>query len=149
MSQADADRNWVSLVVRRTIRAPAARLFAAWTEPERILQWWGPAGVRCTGAEIDLRVGGAYRIANQFPDGAVIWITGAFEQISAPKKLVYTWRLEPGAQPEERVTVRFEERADATEVTVVHERIASPEIRDRHEAGWRACLEGLVRYAAT
>jgi uncharacterized protein YndB with AHSA1/START domain len=141
-----ANPNWVSLVVRRTIRAPAARLFAAWTEPARLKQWWGPTGVACTGAEIDLRVGGAYRIANRFPDGHVVWITGAFEQISAPHKLVYTWRLEPGALPEERVTVRFEERDQATEVIVVHERIASPEIRDRHEAGWHGCLDGLAKY---
>lgn len=150
MSAADAsaDPKWVSLVVRRTIRAPAERLFAAWTEPARLRQWWGPAGVRCTDAEIDLRVGGAYRIANQFPDGDVIWITGEFEQIRAPHKLVYTWRLEPGAQPEERVTVTFAPRDDATEVIVVHERIATPEIRDRHEQGWNGCLDGLARYVA-
>jgi uncharacterized protein YndB with AHSA1/START domain len=138
--------DWVSLEVRRTIRAPAERLFAAWTEPARLMQWWGPAGVRCTGAEIDLRVGGAYRIANLFPDGNVLWIAGAFEEIARPHRLVYSWRLEPGVQPEERVTVRFERRDDATEVIVLHERIATPELRDRHAHGWNGCLDGLERF---
>lgn len=147
-ADASAESNWVSLVVRRTIRAPAARLFAAWTEPAQLRQWWGPRDVQCAGAEIDLREGGAYRIANRFPDGNVIWIAGVFEKISAPHTLVFTWRLEPGAQPEERVTVRFEPREQATEVIVVHERIASPEIRDRHELGWRGCLDGLERFVS-
>jgi hypothetical protein len=47
-----------------------------------------------------------------------------------------------------RVTVRFEPRGDATEVTIVHEQIPSPAVRDSHEQGWRGCLEGLERHFA-
>lgn len=136
----------VSLVVRRTISAPPERLFAAWTEPAHLKNWWGPETVRCTAAEVDLRVGGRYRIANQFPDGSVLWIAGEFELIAPPSKLVYTWRLEPEASRSERVTVRFEPRDGATEVIVVHEHIPDTAIRDRHEAGWHGCLDGLAAY---
>src|SRR5262249_11866527 len=59
----------VALVVRRTIRAPVERVFDAWTRPEHLRRWWGPKPVRCTEAEVDLRRGGRYRIANQHPDG--------------------------------------------------------------------------------
>jgi uncharacterized protein YndB with AHSA1/START domain len=138
----------LSLVTRRVLRASAARLFADWTEAERLVQWWGPRGVTCTGAEIDFRVGGRYRIGNRFADGREVTITGVFERVEAPHCLVFSWRLEPGPGLDERVTVRFEPRGDATEIVIVHERIASEETRASHEAGWRGCLDGLARYAS-
>ena len=137
----------VTLVIRKTIRAKAERLFAAWTSPAQLKLWWGPQGVKCIEAEVDLRHGGRYRIANQLPDGNVLWITGEFEVIEAPRKLVYTWRIEPEKESSERVTVQFEESGDDTEVIVTHERIASEEMRKRHEQGWFGCLAGLAKFA--
>lgn len=136
----------VSLVVRRTIHASAERVFEAWTRSAHLKKWWGPDPVRCADAEIDLRVGGRYRIANRFPDGKVVWIVGEFELVAPPHKLVYTWRLEPDSQAPERVTVRFEPRDGATEVIVVHERIPNTATRDMHEQGWHGCLAGLAEY---
>lgn len=136
----------LSLIVRHVVRASAARAFACWTEPRLLARWWGPAGVTCTGAEVDLRVGGRYRIGNRFADGREVWIVGEFERIEPPHRLVFSWRLEPGPDLDERVTVRFEPRGDATEIVVVHERIANIEARASHEAGWQGCLEGLGRF---
>jgi uncharacterized protein YndB with AHSA1/START domain len=136
----------VTLVVRRTIRAKAERLFAAWTIPAQLKLWWGPQGVKCIEAEVDLRRGGRYRIANQLPDGKTLWITGEFEVIEAPRKLVYTWRIEPETENSERVTVQFEESGNDTEVIVTHERIASEELRNMHERGWFGCLAGLAKF---
>lgn len=141
-----ADPEQVALIVRRTIRTSAARAFAAWTRPEHLRKWWGPQSVECTCAEVDLRIGGSYRIANQFPDGNVVWISGEFEQIEPPHKLVYTWSLGASHQGLERVTVKFEPRGEATEVIVIHERIADPATRSGHEQGWHGCLDGLVRF---
>ena len=136
----------VTLVVRKTIRASAERLFTAWTDPAQLKLWWGPRGVRCTGAEVDLRIGGRYCIANQFPDGKILWITGTFESIEAPRKLVYTWQLEAQADTFERVTVQFEQRGDETEVIVTHELIPNETLRDMHQQGWIGCLDGLANY---
>jgi uncharacterized protein YndB with AHSA1/START domain len=138
----------VTLVVRRTIRASTERLFEAWTQPEQLKKWWGPASVECIDAEVDLRVGGRYRIANQFPDGKVLWIAGEFESIERPKRLVYTWRLESTEGPPERVTVTFEARGSETEIVVIHERIPTKAMRDRHEQGWMGCLEGLAEFVS-
>jgi uncharacterized protein YndB with AHSA1/START domain len=132
----------ITLEVRKTIRATPQRLFDAWTQPAMLREWWGPKGVKCIEAEVDLRVGGRYRIANRFPDDRVIWIAGEFERIEPPSILVYSWRVEPETMSE-RVTVRFERRRDATEVIVVHERIAERAARDQHEHGWQDCLDGL------
>jgi uncharacterized protein YndB with AHSA1/START domain len=143
----------ISLVARRTIRASAPRLFAAWTEPELLKQWWGPPGVTCTAAEIELRPGGRYRIANRLPGGEVLWIAGTFEEVSPPERLVYSWSLEPprpapdggpGTPEHSRVTVQFRPRGRDTEVIVVHENIADAAIRADHEAGWTGCLDGLA-----
>lgn len=136
------------LIVRRTIAAPAQRLFDAWTQPLELRRWWGPEGVVCTAAEVDLRVGGRYRIANQFADGTTLWISGEFLRIEPPRELVFSWRL-GAAESAERVTVRFEPRGVQTEVIVTHERIRDDRTRDRHEQGWEGCLKGLVRYLST
>jgi uncharacterized protein YndB with AHSA1/START domain len=138
----------MALVVRRIIRATPERLFEAWTEPTQLLGWWGPEGVTCEGAEVDLRVGGRYRIDNAFPDGRVVVLIGEFEVIERPNRLTYTWRVDgsPGAQ--ERVTVRFEPRNGATEVIVTHERIPDEPVRDQHRRGWEGCLDGLARFVS-
>jgi uncharacterized protein YndB with AHSA1/START domain len=135
----------VSLVARRTIRATPERLFEAWTRPEQLIAWWGPPGVECIDARVDLQVGGEYRIANRFPDGRIVWITGEFEAIEPALRLVYTWRLDSQKEPE-RVTVRFEPRGNSTEVIVVHERISDDAVRRGHGEGWEGCLSGLEAY---
>lgn len=137
-----------ALTIRRSIRATPEKIFDAWTKPDHLRKWWGPQGVRCSEAEIDLRVGGRYRIANELPDGSTIWIEGEFEQIERPHRLVYTWTSRSNQPQPERVSVRFEAHGDATAVTITHERIATPETRDDHESGWKGCLEGLSEYLA-
>ena len=134
------------LEVRRTVNASPERLFATWTDADQLRQWWGPSAVTCPAAEVDLRVGGRYRIANRFPDGKTVWITGQFEVVAPPHKLVYTWRVEAGPARFERVTVTFEPRDGGTEVVVVHERIPDALTRDRHEQGWHGCLDGLAEF---
>lgn len=143
--RAAAPEGELTLMVRRTIAAPVARVFAAWTEPERLQSWWGPVGVRCPIAEIDLRAGGSYRMANLLPDGNTLWISGEFLEVVPPHKLVYTWSLDDPDGPAEhtRVTVRFESRETQTEVIVLHELFTSSASRDHHERGWQGCLDCL------
>ena len=136
----------LSLVAKRTIRATPDQLFAAWTQPSQLKAWWGPAGVQCTDAQVDLRVGGTYRMANRFPDGRIVWISGEFEVIEPPHRLVYTWRLDSLESGSERVTVQFKPQGEFTEVVVVHERITDDDARRGHKQGWVACLEGLEEY---
>ena len=132
----------LTLEVTRHIKADPARVFAAWTRPDLLVQWWGPAGVSCPEAAVDLKVGGAYAIANQTPHG-VVWIRGEFVEVEPPDRLVYTWGL-GGADPDERVTVTFTASSGGTDVAVVHEHIPSQEAHDQHNAGWQGCLDGLV-----
>ena len=132
----------MTLVVKRTIKATPARLCDAWTTPDQLLKWWGPRPVTCSAAEVDLRIGGQYRIGNRLPDGREVFISGVFEQIEVPHLLVYSWTM--GSETS-RVTVRFQPRGAATEVIVEHENIPDEETRKSHEAGWNGCLDGLAR----
>ena len=134
----------LTLVVRRIIAASPERLFEAWTRPEHLIQWWGPSSVTCCHAEVDLSLGGRYRIGNRFADGRIVWISGEFEAIEPPRRLVYTWQLEGGLS--ERVAVTFTARSQGTEVAVTHERIPDPTVRDRHEQGWIGCLDKLAHH---
>jgi uncharacterized protein YndB with AHSA1/START domain len=138
----------ISLIVRRVIAASPEVVFAAWTEPDHLKRWWGPSWIECTHAEVDLRIGGRYRLANRDTEGHVIWITGTFGLVDPPRKLVYDWAHEPVTEHSEitRVTVRFEPRARATEVIVIHERFATEASRERHGIGWAGCLDGLDAY---
>jgi uncharacterized protein YndB with AHSA1/START domain len=133
-----------ALQVRRKVTAAPERVFAAWTNAAELKAWWGPKGVRCIAAEIDLRVGGRYRIGNELPDGSVLWIEGVFEVIEAPRLLEYTWSTSPAST--ERVVVRFEPTESGTEIIIDHSRIPTAALRDGHESGWLDCLDGLADF---
>jgi uncharacterized protein YndB with AHSA1/START domain len=133
------------LVVRRLIAANPERVYSAWTTPEHIRRWWRPGPVRCPVAEVDLCVGGRYRIANQLPNGQIIWASGTFEEIDPPRRLVYSWRM--GDAADSRVVVQFEPRGAETEVIVTHERLAAATRRE-HLDGWTGCLAGLAAHLA-
>jgi uncharacterized protein YndB with AHSA1/START domain len=137
-----------SLQIQRTIQASPERVFDAWVDPLQMVKWWGPKGVRCLSADVDLRVGGQYRIENELPDGSVLWISGEFEKIARPHLLRYTWQVGSGVTAVEQVTVRFDPGDGGTTVTVLHQRIPGKALRDQHEQGWDGCLSGLLDFFA-
>jgi uncharacterized protein YndB with AHSA1/START domain len=133
-----------ALTLSRIIRAPREDVFAAWTDPESLKVWWGPGAVTCPEAEVDLREGGRYRLANRELDGSITWITGRFERVRPPEELVYTWAV--SILPDEPITlvrVLFLPHPDGTELRLSHERFAVEAVRDMHARGWTACIEKL------
>lgn len=135
------------LRIARIIPAPPGQVFDLWTKPEHLKKWWGPTGVSCLSAEVDLRIGGAYRIGNQMPDGKVLWISGRFLLIEPPGLLEYSWSVEPEVQTTEQVSIRFAAHEQGTMLTLEHRRIGSQALRDRHQQGWIGCLDGLDQLA--
>jgi uncharacterized protein YndB with AHSA1/START domain len=133
----------VSLALTRIVRAPRPRVFEAWTTPETLQQWWGPGPVTCPEAHIDLREGGAYRIANLEADGSTTWISGVFQRVQAPEELIYTWNVSIVPGEATLVHVAFREHPEGTEIELRHERFADPSVRDMHGAGWASCLDKL------
>ncbi|MGI9336785.1 MAG: SRPBCC family protein [Gammaproteobacteria bacterium] len=146
MANAKDTTSFETLHIRRLIPASPDRVFSAWTDPDQLKMWWGPKGVRCLSAEVELRVGGHYRIANELPDGSVLWIAGEFETIERPDLLIYTWVVETASPTTERVSVQFDKHEQGTEIILRHEFIATTALRDRHQQGWIGCMDGLIEH---
>jgi uncharacterized protein YndB with AHSA1/START domain len=133
------------LSVIRVIRAPPEKVFAAWTDPLLLRQWWGPGAITCPEVHLDLREGGSYRIANLETDGSIVWISGTFERVRFPVELVYTWRIDTRADEVSLVRVNFLPHSEGTELRLTHERFATEAVRDMHLQGWNGCLDKLER----
>lgn len=139
-----------TLVVARTFAAPREQVFRAWTDPEELKKWWaaGP-GFTTPIAEVDLRIGGRYRLGMKPPDKDVIHVVGGiYREVQRPSRLVYTWAWENGDGTETLVTVEFRDKGSSTEVVLTHEGLASHESRDQHAHGWTGCLDSLGRLMA-
>lgn len=137
--------------LRRRFAAPRAEVFAAWTEEKALRQWFSPPGYRCDLAEVDLRPGGAWRVSmRRLEDGAVFTVAGVFEEVTPPRRLVYSWAWQaPDTdESETRVTVEFREEGDETEIVLTHERFTSAEWAAEHNRGWTGCLDRLQEYVS-
>lgn len=75
----------------RVFDAPRSLVWQAWTDPKMLAQWFGPRGFTSTVPELDLRVGGAFRIVMHGPDGNDYPMKGAFREIVPPERLVYSF----------------------------------------------------------
>jgi uncharacterized protein YndB with AHSA1/START domain len=137
-----------SLRLERTFDAPVEEVFDAWTNPEVLRRWWraNPAWTTPI-AEVDLRVGGRYRISMEDPaDGNKHTVVGEYIEVSPPNRLVHSWQWVQGGQPSEHVsTITVDFRADGQRTTVVleHSGLASSESRDQHTYGWGGVFEQL------
>lgn len=129
------------LLIERTIPASPQRVWAAFTTAEGLAAWLWPGSWQAT-AEVDLRVGGRFRIASSEKGIAV---AGEFVSIEEPGRLVQTWRWE-GDPEETLVTYTFEPSGEGTALTILHERFDSAEDRDSHVQGWNDCLDRLEPY---
>jgi uncharacterized protein YndB with AHSA1/START domain/predicted enzyme related to lactoylglutathione lyase len=140
-----------SLQVKRLIKASRECVFKAWTTPAQIKQWFGPASCQVLDAQVDLRVGGAYRIRVRAGCGDEMAVRGEYREVNAPAKLVFTWQWEDDPDWENVasvVTVELVEKDGGTEVTITHEGLPSAESAGRHEHGWNGCLDKLDARAA-
>ncbi|MGI9205291.1 MAG: SRPBCC family protein [Woeseiaceae bacterium] len=146
MNKIESPENSNRLQIRKLIPAPPERVFRAWTNPDELKLWWGPQGVRCISAEIELKVGGQYRIGNELADGTILFIKGEFDVIERPHLLRYSWAIENDHPTIERVTVQFEAHEFGTELLLTHELISTTALRDQHQNGWHGCMDGLRDY---
>ena len=140
-----------SLQVKRFIKSPPDRVFAAWTTPEQIKHWFGPATCSVLDVQLDLRVGGKYRFHVSSEEMGEMFVRGEYHEVSAPVKLVYTWQWEDDSEWENVasvVTVEFIAKDGGTEVRITHEGLPSAEHAGRHEHGWNGCLDKLAARAA-
>lgn len=132
------------IIVEGLFKASAQRLFEAWTSPDDVKEWFGPGPGTLDEAEIDLQEGGAWRFAYGARDGQSDELSGLYEEINAPKRLVFSWvhtrTFEDGRLPiktaASKVTITFEDRDGGGFVRLVHEAISSEDGRMGVGSGW-------------
>jgi uncharacterized protein YndB with AHSA1/START domain len=141
MPQVDA----LELRLERLIRADRERVFAAWTNPEEMQKWSAPAGLSIPEGEMDVRVGGRWRVLMLEPNGTRHEAFGTYREVTPPERLVFThaWVAGDGSSPETTVTVEFHEEAGGTRVVLTQVGFADPGTRDGHEEGWASSLDKL------
>jgi uncharacterized protein YndB with AHSA1/START domain len=144
------------LVMTRILDAPREVVFKAWTDPERVKLWWGPKGFTNPVCELDVRPGGAMRIHMRAPNGIVYPMTGVFNEIVEPERLVFTsGALDEKGTPlfEILTTVTFAEHGGKTKLTL-HAKVmmatpaGAPHLAGM-EMGWSQTLDRLAEYVVT
>lgn len=138
-----------SLVLKRIFEAPVDRVYAAWTQPEIISQWFlGDDGKSCHVFEADTRVNGRYDIMMTMADGKPYRVRGLYHEVEPNRKLVFSWAWDHDADQESLVMVEFIEQGDKTLLVLTHSRFATSESRDNHLKGWIGCLGHLGSWLA-
>jgi len=138
------------LVISRLIDAPRRLVFKTWTQPAHIARWWGPQGFTTIHCDMDIRVGGTYRVGMRSPQGTEHWKRGVYREIVEPERIVFTfaWEDADGNLGHELLTtVIFAEEGTQTRLTLRQTRFEAIAARDSHIAGWTSCLQRFADYA--
>lgn len=124
-------------------------VWRAWTEPQALSRWFGtgrPGAV--AEAEVDLRVGGRYRIVSRDPNGETHDVSGEYLEVAAPRRLAFTWAWRSTPERVSRVSIDFIAQAGGTTLRFVHDRFFDAQACINHERGWQpafAQLEAFLR----
>jgi len=155
-------------VISRKFDAPRERVWRAWTERARLMQWFGPKGFKMPAAKIDFRPGGTFHYCMEAPNGDEMWGKFVYREITAPERIVFVnsfsdedggltrhplsadWPLEMLS------TLTFAEQDGWTTVTVRWvplnatdaERKTFEAGRGSMEQGWSGTMDQLVDYLA-
>jgi uncharacterized protein YndB with AHSA1/START domain len=136
------------LAIERTYPVAPEKVWRAWTDPEALKRWWAPRpGDRVSLCELDVRVGGRFRIVFGPADGEQNECAGEYLEVEEPRRLVFTWHW-PRSTPERvsRVAITFLPVAGGTELAFRHDRFHDQAAADNHKRGWTAALGKLDEY---
>ena len=137
-----------SLTIKRRLKAPPAKVFAAWTDPEKMKRWVAPGDAITVRAESDARVGGRYRWVMKAQSGEEHDVSGIYREVIANEKLVFTWAWKSTPERQSQVTVLLKPDGDGTMLTLIHEHFFDADARDRHQRGWNGSLDKLEALVA-
>lgn len=140
------------LVITRLIKASPENVYAAWTTPELIVQWFAPKPWTTARAELDVRPGGSSLVVMRSPEGEEMPCPGVYLEVVPGQKIVstdaYVRAWEPSAKPFMTLVLTFEPEDGQTRYTarVLHWTAAD---REQHEQmgfheGWAQCTEQLA-----
>ena len=139
----------LSLEIKRLIKAPRDRVYAAWTDPAQLKQWFGPEKVQTRDLVADAHVGGKFRWDLINSEGEEMTCRGEYRELEPGKKIVFTWAWDDDETWENQlslVTVELSDREGGTELRLTHENLPNEQSRDGHTEGWNSALDKLEKF---
>jgi uncharacterized protein YndB with AHSA1/START domain len=139
-----------SLTLTRRLNAAPEKIYAAWTDLQRLVQWFGPAQAEpgSVRAELDVRVGGRYRISFTGQGGEYFQVGGVYREVIANERLVFSWAWHSTPERESLVTVSLQPQGEGTLLTFHQEQFFDQAARDGHARGWTEFLGKLEKFFA-
>jgi uncharacterized protein YndB with AHSA1/START domain len=137
-----------SLVLHRKFPVAPEKVWRAWTDPQALARWWGPGGNDPVSlAELDLRVGGRFRIVFGGPEGREHECAGVYKEVVPNRKLVFSWCW-PRTTPDRvsQITVLFRAEGGGTDMEFRHEQFFDEAARDGHRRGWTETFAKLAAF---
>ena len=138
-----------SLTLKRRLKATPAQVFGAWTEPQKIVHWFGPKDTVAGSvtADMDVRTGGRYTMRFKTDTGESHQVGGVYREVVPNSRLVFSWAWHSTPERESLVTVSVAtDGADGSILTLLHEQFFDEAARTGHERGWTGTLEKLEAY---
>ncbi|MES2059239.1 MAG: SRPBCC domain-containing protein [Pseudomonadota bacterium] len=132
-----------SVTIVRKVKASPAKVWAAITRPEQMLQWWGPDAGPTLKVEADVRPGGRFSIIFRLLNGEEHNPTGVYRDVLPERKLVFTWEWAGMPERESLVTFLLRPLDGGTELTLIHAHLPDEDARQSHELGWSGLLDKL------
>lgn len=134
-----------SLTIQRRLNAKPDRVYAAWTEPEKIARWFGPSVVEqdTVKAKMDVRAGGSFEVSFTTDDGEYHQVSGVYREVVPNKKLVFSWAWHSMPERESLVTVTIKAEASHTLLTLLHEQLFDEAAKTGHTRGWTGSIDKL------
>jgi uncharacterized protein YndB with AHSA1/START domain len=139
----------LSVDIKRFIKAPRDRVYAAWSDSAQLKQWFGPENVQTDDLIADVRVGGRFRWDLTNAEGEKMTCRGEYRELDPDRKIVFTWQWdddETWKNHTSMVTVELEDGAGGTELRLTHEQLPNEESRDGHTRGWNSALDKLEKW---
>ncbi len=137
-----------SLTITRRLRASPQKVYAAWTHAENLIQWFAaqakPGSVK---ADLDVRIGGRYRISFTNQDNDEYHeVGGLYREVVPDARLQFTWAWHSTPERESLVTIEFKPDAAGTLMIFRQEQFADQAARDNHERGWNKFFDVLEKH---
>jgi len=135
------------LSLSRSYSVPPEKVWRAWTEAQALSRWFGPGdGGTLAAADVDLRVGGRWRVAFDTPDGESHEVSGVYQEVVPGRRLVFTWAWKSTPERVSRISIELKPTAAGTELILVHDRFFDEQARVNHARGWQPALDKLGRF---
>jgi uncharacterized protein YndB with AHSA1/START domain len=134
-----------SLTLTRRFRAKPEKVYAAWTDPESLIRWFATSQAKpgSLQADLDVRVGGHYRISFTGESGEYFEVGGVYREVVPNQRLQFTWAWHSTPERESLVTIDITPDAAGTLLIFNHAQFADETARDNHKRGWSEFFDKL------